>query len=91
MSLNFVVNYAYQKLGAAALPENERWGFGKMHINTDIEPTTDEELKEVARTIGLEQGYEMVAIQEIRPLAEKDIVIDTEKDVLEGVILDDSE
>lgn len=88
MSLNFVVNYAYQKLGAGLLPEDERWGFGKMKINTDRVPTTDEEKLEVARTIGLEAGYEMVAIQSITPLeeaiAEGDIL-------LEGEIVDDSE
>jgi hypothetical protein len=85
--MNFVVNYAYQKLGAAALPEDERWGFGKMKINTDKVPETEEEKLEVARTIGLEAGYEVVAIQSITPLeeaiAEGDII-------LEGEIVDDS-
>lgn len=88
MSLNFVVNYAFQKLGAGLLPEEERWGFGKMTVNTDKVPETEEELIEVGRTIGLEQGYEMVAIQSIRPLQE---IIDEGDVVLEGEIVDDSE
>ena len=85
MSMNFVVNYAYQVLGAEAKPENERWGFGKMQINTDKVPETPEELKEVARTIGLEGQYEAVAIQSITPLEKH---IDDGDVVLEGTIVD---
>lgn len=87
MSHNFVVNYAYQKLGADALPENERWGFGKMKIVTDRVPETEEEKLEVARTIGLEAGYEAVAIQSIETLGE---AIAEGHVLLEGEVVDDS-
>lgn len=85
MSHNFVVNYAYQKLGAAALPEDQRWGFGKMKITTDRIPETDEEKLEVARTIGLEGKYEAVAIQSITTLGE---AIADGDIILEGQIVD---
>jgi ethanolamine utilization microcompartment shell protein EutS len=56
-----------------------------MKIVTDRVPETEEEKLEVARTIGLEAGYEAVAIQSITPLeeaiAEGDII-------LEGTIVD---
>lgn len=85
MSMNFVVNYAYKVLGADALPEKERYGFGKIPINTDVTPSTEEELLEVARTIGLERGYEQVAIQSITPLEK---AIDDGEVVLEGTVVD---
>lgn len=85
MTLNYVVDYAFKKLGADALPEGERYGYGKMNINTDIEPTTDEELLEVARTIGLEAGHEEVGVLKITPLQR---AIDDGDVVLEGTIVD---
>lgn len=86
MSMNFVVNYAYKVLGADTKPEDERYGFGKVTVNTDKVPETPEELKEVARTIGLECGpYEMVAIQTIEPL---DKLIESGDVVIEGTIVD---
>lgn len=86
--INIVANYAYQKLGAAALPDDEKWGFGKMHLVAERMPETDEELEEVARTIGLEAGYEVVALIE-KPTA-LDKLIDDGDVVLEGTIVDDS-
>jgi hypothetical protein len=86
--INIVVNYGYQKLGAAALPEEEKWGFGKMRMVAERMPETDEEKLEVARTIGLAAGYEAVAIQKIQPLDE---LIDDGDIVIEGTIVDDAE
>ena len=86
--INIVVNYAYQTLGAAALPEDQKWGFGKMHMAAERWPETDEELKEVARAIGLEGKYEAVAIQNIQPV---DKLIDDGDIVIEGTIVDDGE
>lgn len=86
--INIVVNYAYQTLGAAALEEDQKWGFGKMHMVSERWPETDEELKEVARTIGLEGKYEAVAIQTINPV---DKLIDNSDIVIEGTIVDDAE
>lgn len=83
--INIVVNYGYQKLGAAALPETERWGFGKMHLATERMPETEEEFEEVARTIGLAAGYEAVAIQKVAPL---DLILDDDGLVIEGEIVD---
>lgn len=85
MSHNFVVNYAYQNLGADLLPEDQRWGFGKMKIVTDRIPETEEEKLEVARTIGLEGKYEVVAIQSITPLEE---AIANGDIILEGTVVD---
>lgn len=87
--INIVANYAYQKLGAAALPEEERWGYGKMHLSAERMPETEEELQEVARTIGLEAGYEVVAlVDKPKPL---DKLINDGDVILEGTVLDDSE
>lgn len=89
MGINIVANYAYQKLGAGALPEEERWGFGKMHLVAERMPETAEELEEVARTIGLESGYEVVAlIDKPTPL---DKLIDDGDVILEGTIVDAAE
>ena len=91
MSVNIVVNYAYQKLGAAALPEDERWGFGKMHMVAERFPQTEEERIEVGRTIGLERGYEMVGVQEIKLLEDEiqrgEVVVG--EVVVDGNVLDD--
>jgi hypothetical protein len=84
--INIVVNYGYQKLGAAALPEEEKWGFGKMRMVAERMPETDEERLEVARTIGLAAGYEAVAIQNIEAL---DKLIDDGDIVIEGEIVDE--
>lgn len=86
--INIVVNYGYQKLGAAALPEEEKWGFGKMRMVAERFPETEEEKIEVARTIGLAAGYEAVAVQNIEVL---DKLIDDGDIVIEGTIVDDSE
>lgn len=86
--INIVVNYGYQKLGAAALPEDQKWGFGKMRMVAERFPETPEEELEVARTIGLAAGYEAVAIQNIEAL---DKLIDDGDIVIEGTIVDDSE
>lgn len=86
--INIVVNYGYQTLGAAALPEEEKWGFGKMRMVAERFPETEEEKIEVARTIGLEKKYEAVAIQSIQPL---DKLIDDGDIVIEGTIVDDAE
>lgn len=86
--INIVVNYGYQKLGAAALPEEEKWGFGKMRMVAERFPETEEEKIEVARTIGLAAGYEAVAIQNIEVL---DKLIDDGDVIIEGTIVDDSE
>lgn len=86
--INIVVNYGYQKLGAAALPEEEKWGFGKMRMVAERFPETEEEKIEVARTIGLAGSYEAVAIQNIESL---DKLIDTGDIVIEGTIVDDAE
>lgn len=88
MSVNIVVNYAFQRLGAAGLPEDERYGFGKMHMNAERYPETPEELEEVGRTIGLEAGYEAVAIQHIARLEK---LVEDGDVVLEGTIVDDSQ
>lgn len=92
MSVNIVVNYAYQKLGAAALPESERWGFGKMHMVSERFPETEEERIEVGRTIGLEKGYEMVGVQQITLLEDEiqqgDVVVG--EIVVDGNLLDDT-
>lgn len=91
-NVNIVVNYAYQKLGALALPEEERWGFGKMHMVAERFPSTEEERIEVGRTIGLEKGYEMVGVQQITLLEdeiEKGEVVVGEV-VVDGNILDDT-
>lgn len=70
-SVNIVVTYAYQKLGADLLPEDERWGYAKMHMVAEHLPTTEEEKIEVGRTIGLEKGYEMVGVMNISLLEDE--------------------
>lgn len=92
--MQYVVNYAFQVLGAASLPEEERYGFAKMTITTDLPVSMDDadKLMEIGRTIGLEKGYEAVGIQNIEPLKNAfesgDIVLDN--DIIEGEIVDDS-
>ena len=85
-SVNIVVNYAFQRLGASELPEKERWGFGRMVMNAERFPVTEEERIEVGRTIGLEAGYEAVAVQYISRL---DKLIEDGDIVLEGTIVDE--
>ena len=86
----YTVQYAYQVLGADAKPEDERWGFGRIPITTDVEPQTAEEFKEIARTIGLTGGYEKVVIQSINEPRNVTVAEDDDT-VIEGTIVDDSE
>lgn len=86
MSLNFTVRYAFSLPNADDKPENERWGYGTIPINTDKVPTTDEEKIEVARTVGLQGGYEKVVIIAIDPTNK---FTDDSDEVLEGEIVID--
>lgn len=89
----YTVNYAFQVAGAEDKPEKERWGFGRVPITTEVEPTSDDHFMEIARTIGKKNGYEVVRVQHITetvPEDEADAIIGEESDVIEGTIVDDS-
>lgn len=88
MSYNYLVRYGYEKLDAAELPEDQRWGFGTIPINTDVVPQTEEEFQEIARTIGHTAGYEKVAILSIEDKNPTTLEIDDSDEVLEGEIVD---
>lgn len=80
----YTVNYAFQVAGADEKPEEERWGFGRVPITTDVMPTTDEQFMEIARTIGTKNGYEIVRIQHVAEAVAED------EDIIEGTLVDDS-
>jgi hypothetical protein len=79
------VNYAFEHLDSEERPESQRWGFGHMDIITDHEPTTDEDFKEIARTIGKEGNYKTVAIQSVatKPENQEGVVPFVDGEILE--------
>lgn len=87
MSYNYLVRYGYEKVNAEELPEDQRWGFGSIPINTDVIPQTEDEFQEIARTIGHTGGYEKVAILSIED-RNPALEIDDSDVVLEGEIVD---
>jgi hypothetical protein len=65
MSPNYSVKYAFQAKDADTLPEDRRWGFGTIPINTDEEPTTPEQFMEIQRHIGITGGHAAVQLLDI--------------------------
>lgn len=50
----------------------DRHGAGQIEIETDIEVTKAEHLTEIARTIGMKNGYTKVGITDIKEMIEED-------------------
>ena len=79
---NYRVEYAFEHSDSEARPEHERYGFGVIVVNTDKEPETPDELKDIARFIGtMREGtktedYKAVGILKIE---ETDLTIDSDK------------
>ena len=90
MSPTYYVNYAFQVADSEDKPDNERWGFGRVPIETEVEPTTDEDFKEIARTIGLKNGYDTVRLQHVAEIYASKMSGSDEDEILEGTIVDDS-
>lgn len=86
MSYNYRVNFAFEHKDSEILPEEQRHGFGFLDINTDHEPTTQEDFDEIAKTIGRNGDYKTVAVQTV---AVKDEPTDDSDEVLEGEIIID--
>lgn len=86
MSYNFLAHYAFAFPKSDLRPESQRWGTGSVPINTDKEPETEEEFKEIARHIGQLGGYERVAITKLEPTTR---FVDDTAEVLEGLIVND--
>lgn len=59
---NYEVTFAHQNENAES--DAVRHGSGRMKIETDHEIKNQEDLKEVARSIGLAKGFTAVAITE---------------------------
>lgn len=56
-----------------SLPDTElQAGWGEVEITTDVPVETDEQLKEICRTIGYEKGFSRVALTSIHELEEVD-------------------
>lgn len=85
---NYVVHFAFAYPESDLRPDEQRWGNGSMAIQTDIEPSTEEEFKEIARTIGKLGGYEAVGITSI-DRTEKPVT--TEQEIFEGIIAKNEE
>lgn len=85
-SHNFVVHYSFAFPKSDLRPEDQRWGNGSIPINTDKKPETEEEFKEIARTIGKQGGYDVVAITKIDAT---DHFIDNTTELLEGLVVND--
>jgi hypothetical protein len=83
---NFLVDFAFAHPVSSLRPESQRWGTGSIPINTDKLPETDEEKKEIAREIGKQGGFEIVAITKITPT---DHFVDDSSEILEGLIIND--
>lgn len=87
MSHNYLVNFSFAHPKSDLRPEAQRWGHGSMPINTDKVPETEEDFKEIARTIGKQGGYERVAIN--LPLQPTDKFVEDRGEILEGLIVND--
>lgn len=87
MSHNFLVHYSFSFPKSDLRPESQRWGHGSIPINTDKIPTTDEEFKEIARTIGKQGGYERVALK--LPLQPTDHFVEDTGEIFEGLVVND--
>ena len=85
-SYNSVVYFSFAHPASSLRPEKQRWGNGSLSINTDKFPETEEEKKEVARFIGKQFGYEIVAITKIEPT---DHLVDDTAEILEGFIVNE--
>lgn len=85
-SYNWLVHYAFSHPKSDLRPEDQRWGTGSVAINTDKEPKTEEEFKEIARHIGKLGGYEAVGITKID---RTDKFIEDTGEILEGLIVND--
>lgn len=49
---NLVITFEYETLGSESLPEDQRKGIGAVDVTVDKLPETEEEFREIARTIG---------------------------------------
>lgn len=85
-TFNYMVQYSFAFPKSDLRPENQRWGQGSIPINTDKPIISDEEKMEVARYIGVEYGYERVAITKIEST---DYFVEDRGEVLEGLIVND--
>ena len=83
---NYLVHYQFAFPQSDLRPEDQRWGQGSISIQTDQEPKTAEEFKEIARVIGKTGGYERVAITRVEPT---DHFIEDKGEILEGLIIND--
>lgn len=89
MSPTYYAHYAFQVADSEDKPEDERWGFGRVPIETEVEPTTDEDFKEIARTIGRKNGYDTVRLQHVTAVDDAKMSGSGEDDVLEGTVVGD--
>lgn len=88
MSQNYTAHYMFEHADSESRPEGKKYGQGVVVVNIEREPKTDEEFKEVARTIGLAGSYKSVAIVRLIP-TEKDLNGFSAHDTLEGEIVID--
>ena len=83
-SYNYLVHFSFAHPQSSLRPASQRWGNGSIPINTDKPIESDEEVKEVARTIGRLGGYEVVAVTSY-DLTDK--FIDDSAEIIEGLIV----
>lgn len=80
---NYRVRYAFERHDSAIVdPETDRYGFGVIVVNTDKEPQTPEEMKEIARFIGTmrhEQKTEDYLSVGILEIFDTDLDLDADK------------
>lgn len=87
MSLNYSAHYMFEYADSDERPEGKKYGQGVCIVNIERAPSTDEEYKEISRTIGHAGGYKAVAIVRLIPT---DKTIDgTGPEVIEGEIVID--
>jgi hypothetical protein len=82
---NYNAHYAFEVLDAEDKPKDERWGFGIMPINTDVDVTSDEHLFDIAAEIGRACGYNAVQVLNIVP---RETDIDVPETIPGDVVVD---
>lgn len=82
----YLAHYAFKYPESSLRPDDQMYGIGTVAIETDKEPTTAEEFKEICRTIGMDKGYAQVAITEIEPTEE---FVDDAVVVMDGLFAND--
>lgn len=87
MSLNYTAHYMFEHKDSDKRPEGEKYGQGVCPIEVDHVPTTPDDFKEIARTIGLAGKYSKVSVVRLLPAKDFHTTEDT-GEVIEGVVLD---